>query len=233
MTSRAEPRVDPDAAEEVAGDPAGFLGLIGQYYRGEMNRATTWRQRIDRTTNWAVVITATVVTFAFSGAGNPHFILLGGLLIVAIFWSIESRRYRMYDVWRSRIRMLEENVIAEALAPRGAKHTKWRELMSEDLRQPRIKIPLREALARRLRRIYLPLLTILVLAWVARVTVVAPEGLPLAEAAGIGSVPGVLVVGGVIAFYWVVLILALWPMERRAKGELREPDEDGEEWKGD
>lgn len=36
--------------------------ILTQYYRGEVSRANTWRNRMDRTTNWSVVIVAAVVT---------------------------------------------------------------------------------------------------------------------------------------------------------------------------
>jgi uncharacterized membrane protein len=53
--------------------------LLGHVYRGEVDRANTWRDRFDRTTNWAVTIIATILTFVFSGRGNPHYLLLLGM----------------------------------------------------------------------------------------------------------------------------------------------------------
>lgn len=51
-------------AREVAGsvaDQAGdMLALLAQYYRGEVGRTTTWRNRLDRTTNWAAILTASL-----------------------------------------------------------------------------------------------------------------------------------------------------------------------------
>jgi len=31
-----------------------FINLIAHYYRGEIARMAGWRDRIDRTTNWAI-----------------------------------------------------------------------------------------------------------------------------------------------------------------------------------
>jgi len=63
---------DPESPEEgeVAGEAAGdrtdFLSLMGHAYRGELGRTTAWRTRIDRTTNWAVVLYyAAVVVLTF------------------------------------------------------------------------------------------------------------------------------------------------------------------------
>lgn len=219
-----------EIAEEAAEDPEGFLNLMGHLYRGEMSRTTTWRTRLDRTTNWAVVVTAAIISFAFSSRENPHFVILGGIVIVAFFLMVEARRYRMYDVWRSRVRLLEENVFAQAIEPRGVEHRRWRTILSEDLRDPKIKIPLLEAVGRRLRRVYLPIFALLGLAWVARITIFAGTGVPVLEEAAISGVAGLWVVIAVFVFYWAVFALALWPRKRKAKGELETTDED---WRGD
>lgn len=219
-----------EIAEEAAEDPEGFLNLMGHLYRGEMSRTTMWRDRLDKTTNWAVVVTAAILTFAFSSRTNPHFVILGGIVIVTFFLMVEARRYRMYDVWRSRVRMLEENVFAEAIDPQGVEDREWRTILSEDLRDPKIKIPLREAIARRLRRVYLPILVVLGLAWVARVTVFDDPAVPVLDEAGISGLAGLWIVVAVFVFYWVLFAVALWPIQRRAKGELETTEED---WRGE
>jgi uncharacterized membrane protein len=35
-----------------------FVNLIAHYYRGEMGRMTSWRDRVDRTSNWAITVKA-------------------------------------------------------------------------------------------------------------------------------------------------------------------------------
>ncbi|MFB6134765.1 MAG: DUF2270 domain-containing protein [Halanaeroarchaeum sp.] len=227
---------DPQAPEqrEIAGEAAedrsDFLTLMGHAYRGELGRTTAWRTRIDRTTNWGVVVTATLLTWAFSSASRPHYVLLVGMVMVTVFLGIEVRRYRMFDIWRSRVRLYEENVFANALDPDGVEQTRWRELLSEDLRNPTIKTPLREALSRRLRRVYLPLLSVLVGAWVVRLAVFAETGGSLLITARVGSIPGAVIVALVGAFYCLILALAFWPIERQAKGNVR-PTEQSEDWK--
>jgi uncharacterized membrane protein len=227
---------DPESTEEreIAGEAAtdrsDFLSLMGHAYRGEMGRTTSWRTRIDRTTNWAVVLTATLLTWAFSGDSRPHYVVLVGIVMVTVFLGIEARRYRVYDIWRSRVRVLEENVFANALDSEGVEQTNWRELLSEDFREPAIKTPLVEAISRRLRRVYLPLFSVLVAAWVVRVSVVAPAGTGLVEAAGIGGMSGSFVLIGVAVFYGLVVLVTFWPGRRHAKGELQNQT-DSEEWK--
>lgn len=227
---------DPESPEEreiagaAAGDRSDFLSLMGHAYRGELGRTTSWRTRIDRTTNWAVVLTATLLTWAFSSDSRPHYILLLGLVMVSVFLGIEARRYRIYDIWRSRVRLLEENVLANALDADGVEQSKWRELLSKDLREPTIKTPPLEAVSRRLRRIYLPLISVLVGAWIVRLTVFATRSTGPVGTARIGILSGETVVTIVGISYASALVITFWPGSRQAKGKLQSTG-DSEEWK--
>lgn len=218
-----------EIAGEAAADRSDFLSLMSHTYRGELGRTTSWRTRIDRTTNWAVVVTATLLTWAFSADSRPHYILLIGMVMVMIFLWIEVRRYRVYDIWRSRVRLLEENVFSNALDPEGVVQSNWRELLSEDLREPTIKISVYEATSRRLRRVYFPLISVLVGAWVVRLTVFGTSD-GVVGAATVGAIAGEYVLVGAGVVYALVLLLTFWPSGRRAKGELRS-ENGSEQWK--
>jgi uncharacterized membrane protein len=219
-----------EVAGEAAGDRADFLSLMGHAYRGEMGRMTSWRTRIDRTTNWAVVLTATLLTWAFSGDARPHYILLLGIVMVTVFLGIETRRYRVYDIWRSRVRILEENVFANALNSEGVEQSNWRELLSDDLREPAVKTPLIEAVSRRLQRVYFALLSVLLGAWIVRLTVFAGTSGSLIDTATVGRVSGGVIVAGVGLYYAIMVVATFWPSTRQAKGELQS-DPDAEEWR--
>jgi len=176
------------------------------------------------------VLTATLPTWAFSADTRPHHVLLVGTVMLTVFLGIESRRYRVYDIWRSRVRLLEESVFANALEPEGVEQSNWRELLSEDFREPTIKTPAREVVSRRLRRVYLPLFSVLVGAWTIRLTVFAPPSTGAVETASVGGVPGEATVALVAAFYVTPLTLAFWHESRQAKGEPQS-EENPEEWK--
>ncbi|OYR49146.1 hypothetical protein DJ73_18225 [Halorubrum sp. Ea1] len=223
-------REEREVAAESAGDRSDLLSLMSHTYRGELGRMSSWRTRIDRTTNWAVVLTASLLTWTFSNESRPHYVLLIGLVMLSVFLGIETRRYRMFDVWRSRVRLLEENVFANALDPEGVKQSNWRKLLSEDLREPTIKTPSVEAMSRRLRRLYAPLLTVLIAAWLVRLTVFTSSGNGVVATAAVGAIPGALVIAVVGCFYLAVLALTMRRPPRRAKGELGSTD-DAEEWK--
>nr|WP_324618161.1 DUF2270 domain-containing protein [Haloterrigena salifodinae] len=179
-----------------------------------------WRERLDRTTNWAVLVISAILTWAFSRPSIPHYIILIGVATLSVFLLIEARRYRGYDIWRSRVRKLQENVFAYGLDPSaGLPDPDWRETLSLDYREPTIKISTEEAIAHRLRRVYLPLFTVLLAAWLVRITAFSPE--PWVTSAAIGMIPGSIVVGLVTLFYLGAAITAVRPRTWHAKGELR------------
>lgn len=209
---------------EISGDVSEMNAVLGNAYRGELDRETTWRGRLDQTTTWAVTVMAAILTWAFSSPENPHYVILVGVLVVGTFLLFEARRYRDYDVYRSRVRLYQQNLLADALDPtRPVELADWRVELSDDYRRPSIKITMLEAVANRLRRIYFALLSVLLLAWLFRLTAFAP-GEALFEAASVGDFPGVAVVGIVGAVYALVLGITLWPHEREAKGEFREKE---------
>lgn len=214
-----------DSSDEGLVDVSAVLPHL---YRGELDRVTSWRQRLDTTTNLSVTVIAAIVTWAFSSPDNPHYIILVGIAMTAVFLGIEARRYQEYDIWRSRTRLIQENLYAPALDPEeGVEMMEWRQELSRDYREPSVKTPFEEAVSHRLRRVYLPLLLLLLVAWVTHTSVFA--GQPLLEAAGMGVVPGTVVLGLVMVFYVAVLVVSFRPREKQAKGEMEE--ERFGEWK--
>ncbi|MFC4986246.1 DUF2270 domain-containing protein [Saliphagus infecundisoli] len=230
MAGSSLPEDEP--TDEVGGavdDMATLGALLGDTYRGELDRETTWRSRLDQTTTWSVTVMAAILTWAFSSGDNPHYIILIGVLAVGTFLSIEARRYRDYDVYRARVRLIQGNLLANTLNPEtGVEHENWRAKLSEDYQRPTLKVTTFEALSNRLRRIYLPLLTVLVLAWVFRITAFVPAEEWLTTAS-IAAVPGWIIVGMLAVCYSGAVAIAYWPRDREAMGEFRE-GETGE-WK--
>ena len=114
-----DPERHPGAGQDstgaqIAEELASFTSLVGELYRGEVDRTTTWRARLDQTTNWAVVFVAAILTWAFSSPDHPHFVILIGVFGVSAFLVMEATRYREYDVWRGRVRTLQTELMAEA-----------------------------------------------------------------------------------------------------------------------
>ncbi len=152
------------------------------------------------------------------------------IVLVFLLLGIESRRYRFFHVYRSRVRMIKRNYYARIFSPREMLDpTHWMNQLGDDLRLPRFSITLRQAMARRLRRNYSWLFLVLLSAWVLKTTtsrLQAKEGTPMAvhsvgelfQNAAIGYVPGWLVLLAVLSFYGWMLYVML--KHRESAGEL-------------
>src|SRR6476660_284135 len=81
---------------------------MAHLYRGELGRSDRWRTRLDTTTNWALTTTAAVISFAFASPSTPHVTIIVGVWMVMTFLLIDARRYRYYDLWNRRVRLLED-----------------------------------------------------------------------------------------------------------------------------
>jgi uncharacterized membrane protein len=156
-------------------DP-GYVNAMSHFYRGELGRIMSWRTRLDATTNWAITVTSTVFTVAFSIREVPHGIFFFNIAVVWMLLWIESRRYRFYDAFRARVRLLE----AHFLVPMVLQNTQmlqgdWQKVLCEDLLMPSFKITKFEALGRRLKRNYVYLFLLILGAWLTKIFLHAPK----------------------------------------------------------
>ena len=197
------------------------MGAIAHLYRGEVYRSTLWRQRLDTTTNWAVVTLGIALSIAFaSPQASPLPLVLVGILIV-FFLMLEARRYRYFNVWRARCRWMETHFYAPMLVE-GDLHLEdgWQEQLAEDYLHPRYHVSLQVAIGRRIRRNYLWILLIQTTAYVGKL-VVHPSPLvsidQLYERADVGPVSGkvVLVAGIAYCLSWSLIALLSWRDDRR------------------
>src|SRR5918998_3353552 len=76
-------------------------------YRAEVGRMTTYRQRLDTTTNWAITSSALVTTFAIGNPLIPHTAFIFLMIIDVFFLLVEARRFRVYEAARYRVLVLE------------------------------------------------------------------------------------------------------------------------------
>jgi len=74
-------------------------------YRGELGRMTSYRVRLDTTTNWAVVTTAGIVTFALGNPEVSHAVFLFAMLLTLFFLTLEARRFRIYETAHRRVQI--------------------------------------------------------------------------------------------------------------------------------
>jgi uncharacterized membrane protein len=201
-----------------------FNTAMVHLFRAEVNRANVWRQRLDTTTNWAVITTGAVVSLAFTQENVSHLVILLNLLLLTIFLITEARRYRYYELWSSRVRMMETDFFAAMLVPPFKPSPDWAEGMAESLLQPEFPISELEALGRRLRRNYLWIYLIVGIAWLAKLSLFPKPIESLSEIiqhAGAGGLNGQLVITIVAGFYAVIFLLTFMTIGlRRASGEV-------------
>jgi uncharacterized membrane protein len=199
---------------------AAEITALSHLYRGELYRSTVWRTRLDATTNWAVAATGLALSVAFSNRNaSPLPLALVGLL-VAVFLFIEARRYRFFDFWRIRAHILELNFFGPILLGRGVQTGNgWNEILYRDYAHPALHITLIEALGRRLRRNYGWIFAIQVACYAGKL-LIHPEPISsiheIWARAGIGPIPGQLVILAGIGFHstWIAIALLTWHSRR-------------------
>jgi uncharacterized membrane protein len=147
-----------------------YISAIVHLYRGELDRATTWRLRLDATTNWAIITTAGVLSYSFGVESHTHLGPLLGVALVSVFWMIEARRYRYADIWYARVRKIEENFYGPILRRNPVSPmSEWGQLVAEDLFRPRFRVSRAYALRKRLLRNYWAIFAVLLGAWTMKV----------------------------------------------------------------
>lgn len=150
-------------------DPS-YVNAMSHFYRGELGRIMAWRARLDNTTNWAITVTSTIFTVAFSIPQVPHIIFFFNVAIVWVMLWIEARRYRFYDAFRARVRMLEAHFLVPIVSGNSSLlQGEWQRLVCEDLLLPSFKISRFEAIGRRLKRNYGFIFLIVMTAWTTKI----------------------------------------------------------------
>jgi Predicted integral membrane protein len=195
------------------------------YYRAEMGRMNAWRSRLDLTSNWAITVVAALLSVSLSTPAAHHGLFLFAMLLVSLLLGVEARRYRFYDVYRMRVRQFERHYFGQLFGPDAEGGPEpWLMMLAQDLRHPKFRISFRRAVGRRLRRNYIWMFLILILAWMLKIASPdlqsgvhldpqRPIGV-LVEQAATGPAPGWLVVGMVTIFYLGILYLTLTTKER-------------------
>jgi len=218
------------SAPRLPSSPNEVTTALVHYYRAEIARMSGWRDRLDRTSNWAITVVAALLSVSLSTPSAHHGVLLFAVLLVALLLYVEARRYRFYDVYRMRVRQFERHYFGQLFASAQVGAAPWLNALSADLRHPRFRLDLRMALTRRLRRNYIWMFLILLLAWVLKITspklqqgtsvdTATPLGTVVGNAA-LGPIPGWAVIAAVAIFYAVLLWAAISRRHRADEDEV-------------
>ncbi|MFL5320193.1 MAG: DUF2270 domain-containing protein [Myxococcaceae bacterium] len=197
---------------------------MAHLYRGELGRSDRWRTRLDTTTNWALTVTAATISFSFGSAQTSHVTLLVGIWMVVTFLLVEARRYRYYDLWNRRVRLIEDGYWSPLLRREPLDPDALRELAVE-LSRPHLQLSFFSALSVRMNRAYGSLLFVLLATWFVKVFSHPTRAKTFSEfldRAHVGPVPGGGVLAVVAAFTAVFLTAYIVSLVARAPlGELQ------------
>ncbi len=206
-------------------DP-GYVNAMSHFYRGELARIMVWRQRLDITTTWAITSSTAIITISFSNAGVPHIIFFFNLAIVWSMLWIEARRYRFYDAFRARVRMLEAHfLVPMVMENRQMLQGEWKKLVCEDLILPSFKISKLEAVGRRLKRNYVFIFILIMVAWVTKIFL--HPAAPITGIVGfyhalrVGHIPSWLVATVFVATLTSVIVITIY-VSKLSTGEISE-----------
>lgn len=225
MSTPTPPTVNiPEEATEQSGVPdfvwsfrgyklraSEFTTAMVHLFRAEVQRANVWRQRLDTTTNWAVVTTGAAISVAFAGSGSNVVIFLN-LFLVTIFLLIEARRYRYYELWSYRVRLMETDFFASMLVPPFHPSADWAEALSESLLHPVFPISTLEAIGRRLRRNFLFIYSVVGATWIAMLWLTpspVTTGEQFIRRAAVGIIPGGFVLATGLLFAAVLITISV------------------------
>jgi uncharacterized membrane protein len=189
-----------------------FVTAMVHLFRAEIQRANVWRQRLDTTTNWAVVSTGATLSIAFSQPDIHHGIIILNTLLVMWFLLIEARRYRYYELWSYRVRLMETDFYAAMLVPPFHPSPEWAESLAENLLSPRFPISMWEAFGRRLRRNYFWIFLILYASWASKIWLFPQPAVNMNEIfqrSAVGPVSGEIMILLGLGLYGFLLVVAL------------------------
>lgn len=191
-------------------------------YRGLLDRAYTWRVRVDAPTNWAVITSGTAASFVLGSPQHSHAVLLLNMVFSLSFLFIEARRIRYYDLWSNWVRLLETEYFVPILRDQEVTiNDMWQQIMVRDMAYPHFKTKMRYLVGRRLRDNYLALYTFLLLCWLLKLSLHPRPDLPKSMAdtfidrASIGPIPGLVVMAMVFLVFIGLIVFLLLSMQRR------------------
>ncbi|MEW6284493.1 MAG: DUF2270 domain-containing protein, partial [Candidatus Eremiobacterota bacterium] len=163
------------------------------------------------------------ISLAFSEQGS-HLVIALNTLLVTLFLAIEVRRYRYYELWSYRVRLMETDFFASMLVPPFKPAPDWAESLAENLLHPDFPVSWWEAFGRRYRRNYVWVYAILALAWLTKVALhptPVSTWAEVIERSSVGSLPGAVVMGVGVVFNLALLLIGLFTIGlAQASGEV-------------
>src|SRR3989338_6897379 len=151
--------------------PESYYGFVYHYYRAEVYRETNWRNRLDTTTNWSIVVTAAMLSFVFSNPQAQPSIILIFFFLFFFFFYTKPRRYRYYSLLRERTRIIEKQILPQIFLGKAKKLNKsrWRERLVKSFTDMKVPMGRLESVAWRLGRNYLLIFPLIFISWLVKI----------------------------------------------------------------
>jgi len=92
-----------------------YLQAFAHFYRGEMNRLTCYRMRLDNTFQYSIVLTSALLVFYLQQKIVFTYFPLYLCFLNFFFCFIETRRYRYYLIVQKRISLMEEGFLCHQI----------------------------------------------------------------------------------------------------------------------
>ncbi len=221
--NRPGSRMDVEPVSQPVTFDSAEVGALAHLYRAEVYRSTMWRTRLDHTTNWAIVTTGIALSLSFASSDSSPLPLILVALLVVVFLYFEARRYRYFNVWRARCRVMEKEFLVPLLRGEGARGDgKWNLLLANDYLVPSFHISRIRSIGRRLRKNYAYILTVQAVAYYGKLAIHPEAAATLGDfvsRAAIGPIPGIVMVLAGIAFHggWLAIALGTLVFEYRVR----------------
>lgn len=202
----------PESSEHIQ-------NFIIHLFRSETGREIALRERLDVTTNGAVVVTSGLISISFTNADVTHIILLANVFVLFIFLVVEARRYQVHASLKQRVRSIEKTYIAPllnkiAVPPHDIEYQPYIDpKLINSLLEHTPSINRFEAVAWRLHSIYIYLFGVTYIFWLNRILSNRSDQPWLDhinQQAEVGNIPGVVTffLFGVVML--TVLVLSLY-----------------------
>src|SRR5688500_4890013 len=75
-----------------------FNTAMNNFHRAKLQLSNSWRNRLDTTSCWALLIAGATLSFVFGSSTITHFVIPINSILVAIFLIMEARRDRYYEI---------------------------------------------------------------------------------------------------------------------------------------
>jgi len=92
-----------------------YLQAFAHFYRGEMNRLTCYRTRLDSTFQFCIILVSGLLIFYLQEKIVFKYFPLYLILLTLFFCFIEARRYRYYLICQYRVSMMERGFLCDQI----------------------------------------------------------------------------------------------------------------------